>query len=90
MTPREREEVAGGVRRKRVGLVVQRYGVDIAGGSESLARALAERLVEGYDVTVLTTCARDYVTWRNELDEGTERVLTHAWETTRPERLNRG
>jgi len=74
VTPGEREPIPGGVRRKRVGLVVQRYGVDIAGGSESLARALAERLVEDYEVAVLTTCARDYVTWRNELEEGRERV----------------
>jgi glycosyltransferase involved in cell wall biosynthesis len=53
-----------------VAFVVQRYGEDLAGGSESLARALAERLVERYDITVLTSCARDYVTWRNELPPG--------------------
>jgi len=60
--------------RPRVAFVIQRYGPEITGGSESLARALAERLTGDYRLTVLTTCARDYVTWRNELPEGAERV----------------
>ncbi|MET0553044.1 MAG: glycosyltransferase family 4 protein [Vicinamibacteria bacterium] len=51
-------------------LVVQRYGAHVTGGSESLARALALRLSGEYAVTVFTTCARDYVTWRNELPAG--------------------
>lgn len=55
---------------RALAFVVQRYGVDIAGGSESLARALAERLAADHEVTVFTTCARDYVTWRNELPPG--------------------
>jgi glycosyltransferase involved in cell wall biosynthesis len=46
----------------------------VTGGSESLARAVAERLSVHYRVTVLTTCARDYVTWRNELAPGAEVV----------------
>jgi glycosyltransferase involved in cell wall biosynthesis len=53
-----------------VAFVVQRYGPEVAGGSESLARALAVRFAGERDVTVYTTCARDYVTWRNELPEG--------------------
>jgi glycosyltransferase involved in cell wall biosynthesis len=59
--------------RPALAVVVQRYGPDVTGGSESLARAVAERLAGEYRVTVLTTCARDYVTWRNELPEGAER-----------------
>ncbi len=55
----------------RLGVVVQRYGAAITGGSESLARALATRLAQGGDsVTVFSTCALDYVTWRNELPPG--------------------
>lgn len=58
--------------RPPVAFVIQRYGSEITGGSESLARAIAERLVEDYRVTVFTSCALDYVTWRNELPEGTQ------------------
>lgn len=58
----------------RLAFVTQRYGPDVAGGSESLARAVAERLAVHDRVTVLTTCARDYVTWRNELPPGREEL----------------
>jgi glycosyltransferase involved in cell wall biosynthesis len=60
--------------RPALAIVVQRYGPDLTGGSESLARAVGERLAGEYEVTVLTTCARDYVTWRNERPAGTERI----------------
>lgn len=57
----------------RLAVVVQRYGAEITGGSESLARAVAERLAADAEVVVFTSCARDYVTWANELPAG-ERV----------------
>jgi glycosyltransferase involved in cell wall biosynthesis len=60
--------------RPRVAFVVQRYGPEITGGSESLARAVAERLLDDYRITVFTSCAVDYVTWRNVLPEGTQDV----------------
>jgi len=54
-----------------IGVVVQRYGDEVIGGAEALARDVAERLQrEGYRVTVFTTCARDYLTWRNEYSAG--------------------
>ncbi len=55
----------------KLAFVVQRYGADIAGGSEAHCRELAERLALRHDITVLTTCARDYVTWENTLPSGT-------------------
>jgi len=54
----------------KLAFVVQRYGAAIAGGSEGHCRELAERLAGRHDITVLATCARDYVTWANELPAG--------------------
>jgi glycosyltransferase involved in cell wall biosynthesis len=54
----------------KLAVVVQRYGADINGGAELHARYLAERLSRHAQVEVVTTCARDYVTWRNELPPG--------------------
>ncbi len=58
----------------KLGVVVQRYGADINGGAELHARYIAERLARTHDVEVLTTCARDYVTWRNEYPAGEEQI----------------
>lgn len=55
-------------------VVVQRYGADINGGAELHARYIAERLSRHASVEVLTTCAKDYVTWKNERPEGVEQV----------------
>jgi len=56
----------------KLALVVQRYGADINGGAELHARYIAELLAKRHAVDVLTTCARDYVTWRNEFPAGIE------------------
>ena len=58
----------------KVAIVVQRYGPGINGGAELHARYIAERLAHHGDVEVLTTCASDYVTWRNEFPPGVEKV----------------
>lgn len=55
-------------------MIVQRYGLDVTGGSELLGRCMAEHLSKYYEVEVLTTCAKDYITWRNEYKEGDETI----------------
>ena len=58
----------------RLGVVVQRYGAEITGGSEYLCRLTAEQLARRHEVDVLTTCARDDRTWRNRYPEGDDRI----------------
>jgi glycosyltransferase involved in cell wall biosynthesis len=58
----------------KIAIVVQRYGADINGGAELHARYIAERLSQRVDIEVLTTCASDYITWRNALPAGVESV----------------
>ena len=58
----------------KIAVVVQRYGVGINGGAELHARYIAEHLTRHAEVEVLTTCATDYVTWRNDLPAGAEQV----------------
>lgn len=58
----------------KLAFVVQRYGLAVNGGAELHARYIAERLSRHATVEILTTCATDYVTWRNELPVGVEQI----------------
>ena len=54
----------------KLACVIHRFGADIAGGSEAHCRAIALNLAMRHDVTIVTTCSRDHVTWRNEYPAG--------------------
>jgi glycosyltransferase involved in cell wall biosynthesis len=58
----------------RFAFVTPRYGGDITSGAEHACRLLAEQVSARHDVDVLTTCARNPQTWKNEYSEGTDRV----------------
>jgi glycosyltransferase involved in cell wall biosynthesis len=76
----------------KLACVVHRYGPQAVGGSEAHCRAIALRLAERHEVTVLTSCAVDYVTWRNVLPPGESRdgsVIVRRFPVDRPRHLNR-
>jgi glycosyltransferase involved in cell wall biosynthesis len=58
----------------RAALVVQRYGNEVLGGAESLARRVAELLNPHLELTVLTTCALDYYSWADHYEPGEDDV----------------
>ena len=58
----------------KIAFIVPRYGTEILGGPEYYCRLVAERMAERHQVEVLTTCARDQSTWKNEYPEATDRV----------------
>lgn len=71
----------------KIAVVVQRYGAEINGGAELHARYIAERLSRHATVEVLTTCAKDYITWKNEWPAGTEtigKVTVRRFPVSRP------
>jgi glycosyltransferase involved in cell wall biosynthesis len=76
----------------KLAFVVQRYGAEIAGGSETHCRELARRLSSHHEITILTTCARDYITWRNAYPPGEsihDGVRVVRFRVARPRNLDR-
>ncbi|MGD1994103.1 MAG: glycosyltransferase family 4 protein [Anaerolineae bacterium] len=71
----------------RLAIVTPRYGPDVLGGAETLARGLAHAATRrGWDVDVWTTCARSHYNWRNVHPAGVERhqgVLVHRFPVSR-------
>jgi glycosyltransferase involved in cell wall biosynthesis len=54
----------------KLAFVIPRYGADLGAGAEGLCRQVAEYLARDAQVDVLTTCAREYERWANELPAG--------------------
>lgn len=68
---------------KKIAIIIQRYGQQVNGGAEVYARNLAQELAAYYHVDVLTTCAKDYVTWAPFFKKGIEqdgKVYVHRFE----------
>lgn len=53
------------IERKKIAIVVQRYGLEVNGGAEFHARILAEKLALKHHINVLTTRAIDSNSWAN-------------------------
>ena len=55
----------------QIAVIVPRYGVNVSGGAEHLARGFAEEAAaRGWQVEVWTTCSRNHYTWKNTLPAG--------------------
>jgi len=75
----------------KLAFIVQRYGLEVCGGAELHCRLLAEHLSKYFEVEVLTTCAKDYLTWKNEYKKGTEKingVAVHRFKNDKERNMN--
>lgn len=62
-------------RKGRLAFVPARLGPGVVGGAEAVLREMAAGLAHrGWDVDVLTTCARDHFTWENVFAPGVEEL----------------
>jgi len=59
---------------QKIGIIVQRYGLEINGGAEYHARLIAERLARHFAVEVFTTSALDYITWDHHYTDNHETI----------------
>ena len=58
----------------KLAFVIQRYGPEVAGGAEAHCRGLVRALKPRHQIEVLTTCALDYITWKNHYPAGTTTI----------------
>lgn len=69
---------------RRIAFVAPRYGPDVVGGAEAVIREAAHSFAaRGWEVEVLTTCARDHYTWANHHRPGAsvdDQVTVHRFE----------
>jgi glycosyltransferase involved in cell wall biosynthesis len=62
------------VKKRKIAFVVQRCGHEVNGGAEAHCLAIARRMSAYWETEVLTTCAKDYVTWDNFYPCGVEQL----------------
>jgi len=60
--------------RKKIGFVVQRCGKEVNGGAEIHCLQFAQHFAATYETEVLTTCALDYLTWKDHYPPGVEQL----------------
>lgn len=58
----------------RVAFIIQRCGLEVNGGAETLCLKIAERMAQYWDVEIIATCALDYITWENYYLPGVTKV----------------
>ncbi len=59
----------------RIAVISARYGLDVGGGAETLARGLLEEIVKrGHYAEVWTSCARNHQTWQNTYPAGQDEL----------------
>src|SRR5579864_2180522 len=58
-------------RARRIAFVTPRYGDGVVGGSEAVMAEAAQGLAaRGYEIEILTTCAKSHFTWANDFEAG--------------------
>lgn len=55
--------------KKKIGFVIHRFGNDIIGGAEAHAYKIVKHMSKYWDIDIITTKARDYVTWEDSYIE---------------------
>lgn len=53
---------------------MQRCGAEVNGGAEAHCLKVAQRMTSHWETEIFTTCALDYVTWRNHYRPGVEDI----------------
>lgn len=78
-------------KKKRIAVVVHRYGEEVGGGAELHARWLAERLQALAEIHAITTCAVDYTSWEDSYPSGSTTlngVYVHRFPVNTPRQWN--
>lgn len=59
---------------KKVAFIVQRCGLEVNGGAESHCLSIAKQMSAHWKTEILTTCAVDYLSWKNYYPAGIHEV----------------